>query len=151
MPISDIIVGALVLLASFLAMVTVRSIWEAKDALTRVNLLSPLTGVALPLLIIANLVHDFSTKGIDPNNLVRAIISIAFLLAVVSVSSFYLARAIYGVSVDDRVRLAHERAELTAAEKQAADTTGTPDSPAAGRQPEETPAPEADPQQAAEQ
>ncbi|MBV7282403.1 MULTISPECIES: Na+/H+ antiporter subunit G [Corynebacterium] len=127
MTISDIIVGALVLLAAFIAMVTVRSIWEAKDALTRVNLLSPLTGVALPLLIIANLVNDFSTKGFDPNNLVRAIISIAFLLAVVSVSSFYLARAIYGVSVDDRVRLAKERSSQQEDDAPAEGSAAEPD------------------------
>lgn len=104
MSISEIIISVLVLIAAFLAIITARAIWESKDALTRVNLLSPLTGVSLPLLIIANLVNDIAHNTFSPADLIRAAIACAFLLAIVSVSSFYLARAIYGVTVDDRVR-----------------------------------------------
>lgn len=109
MHVAMIVVSLLVLIAAFLAMITARALWEAPDALTRLNLITPLTGVALPLLIIAHLIHDAAVHRLNAFALIEALLAIAFLLAVASVAGFALARTLYGTVVDDRLRACQRR------------------------------------------
>lgn len=91
----DILVAALQIIAAVFIAGTAIALWRAPDALTRVNLMGPTTGVGLPLLVIAKLVHDLGAGTIDPNSIVRAVVAIIALWVVAAVASFYLARAIH--------------------------------------------------------
>lgn len=68
------------------------------DALTRANLLGPATSVALPLIVIATLVHDIGAGSFEINHLVRAIVAIVALWVVLAVASFVMGRALHEVS-----------------------------------------------------
>lgn len=72
---------------------TTIALWRAPDALTRINLMGPTVGVAMPLLILAHLFND----PFDWHNLIRAVIAIAALWVVAAVASFYIARSVYEV------------------------------------------------------
>ncbi|MEJ5997760.1 Na+/H+ antiporter subunit G [Corynebacterium sp. H130] len=72
---------------------TTIALWRAPDALTRINLMGPTVGVALPLLVLAHLLSD----PFDWHNLIRALIAIAGLWVVAAVSSFVIARSVHEV------------------------------------------------------
>ncbi|MGD7002175.1 Na+/H+ antiporter subunit G [Corynebacterium halotolerans] len=101
MTISEIIVAILVIIATVFTAATTSSIWRAPDALTRVNLLGTTVSCAVPILIVAKLIRDWTTSGFDANNLVRAIIAIAAVWIIAAVGSFVIGRSIYGVTVVD--------------------------------------------------
>lgn len=101
MTIWQIIVVALVILATVMAVATIILQLRAPNALTRANIMGPLVGVAFPLLIVAKLIHDWSTKGFDLNDFIRAVIAILAVWIVASVGSFIIGRSIYGVTVTD--------------------------------------------------
>lgn len=101
MTIWQIIVVALVILATVMAVATIILQLRAPNALTRANLMGPLVGVAFPLLIVAKLIHDWSMKGFDLNDFIRAVIAILAVWIVASVGSFIIGRSIYGVTVSD--------------------------------------------------
>lgn len=83
----------LVIAACIFIVGTTVALWRAPDALTRINLMGPTVGVALPLLILAHLFND----PFDWHNLIRAVIAIAALWVVAAVASFYIARSVYEV------------------------------------------------------
>ncbi|ANE05224.1 Na+/H+ antiporter subunit G [Corynebacterium crudilactis] len=104
MTIPEIIVSILVIIAGIFALGTALALWRAPDPLTRANLLGPTVGVSIPLLITALLIHTWATDGFNLNNLIRAIIAILGVWIIGSVGSFYMGRAIYGVTVVDNRR-----------------------------------------------
>lgn len=81
----------LVLVACVFILGTVIILWRAPDPLTRVNLMGPTVGVALPLLVLAKLLSD----PFDWHNLIRALLSVAGFWVVAAVSSFYMGRSIH--------------------------------------------------------
>ena len=101
MTLAEIVVAALVVVAAFMTVATAVAQWRAPDALTRVNLMGPLVGVAVPLVIVAKLIWDWSSQGFDLNNVLRALFAVAGVWVVASVGSFYMGRSIYGVTVVD--------------------------------------------------
>ena len=103
MTIAEIIVAALVVVATICVVATTILQLRAPNALTRANLMGPLVGVAFPALIIAMLIHEWSTEGFDLNNFLRAIIAILGVWIVASVGSFIIGRSIYGVTVTDAI------------------------------------------------
>lgn len=102
MSVAEIIVSALVVVATLMVVTTSVAMWRAPDALTRVNLLGPVIGVGFPLLMVSKLLIDWSTTGFDLNNFVRAVLAIAGVWIVASVGSYYIGRSIYGVTVVDK-------------------------------------------------
>ncbi|AGT04275.1 putative Na+/H+ antiporter, membrane subunit [Corynebacterium glutamicum MB001] len=104
MTIPEIIVSILVILAGLFSLGTAIALWRAPDPLTRANLLGTTVGVSIPLLIIALLIHTWSVDGFNPNNFIRAIIAIIGVWVIGSVGSYYMGRAIYGVTVVDNRR-----------------------------------------------
>lgn len=100
----QIIVLLFVFVAVFMTVATVVLQLRAPNALTRANLMGPLVGVAFPSLIIAMLIHEWSTEGFDLNNFLRAITAILGVWIVASVGSFIIGRSIYGVTVTDAIR-----------------------------------------------
>ncbi len=90
--------GATLMLISAVAMV------RARDAFGRINVLSPATGLGLPLMVIGGYLHRLTLDGFSLPTLVKALVTLAALLIVSSVASNTLARAAYlsGAPVDPR-------------------------------------------------
>lgn len=91
-----VVVGALFMLTSAVAML------RESDALTRINVLSPATGMGLPLIVVAAWLDRLVEHGFEWLPLFQTIVTIAALLVVSSVASNTLARAAYlsGAPVD---------------------------------------------------
>ena len=102
MTIAEIIVAALVIVATICVVATTILQLRAPDALTRVNLLGPLVVVAFPILIVAKLIRSWTTTGFDLNDFIRAVLAIAAVWIVGSVASFIMGRSLYGVTVSDK-------------------------------------------------
>ncbi|OFR64154.1 Na+/H+ antiporter subunit G [Corynebacterium sp. HMSC078H07] len=101
MTIAEIIASVLLVVATILVIATVIALWRAPDALTRVNLLGPTVGLAVPLLLLAKLIVDFSENGFSLWSLVRVLIACFGVWIIGSVGSYYMGRSIYGVTVTD--------------------------------------------------
>ena len=101
MSIIEIWVSILAIAATLLVVATLINLWRAPDALTRANLMGPIIGMGIPFLVVAKLSYDWATVGFDWHNLVKALLTIFGLWVIVSVGSFYMGRAIYGVTVTD--------------------------------------------------
>ena len=103
MTIPEIVVTALVILATICVIAATILQLRAPDALTRVNLLGPLVVIAFPILVIAKLIYSWSTTGFDLNDFIRAVLAIAAVWIVGSVASFIMGRSLYGVTVSDKL------------------------------------------------
>ncbi|MCL0119871.1 Na+/H+ antiporter subunit G [Corynebacterium pygosceleis] len=97
MTVVEIIISLTLLFAASMTLATAAALWRSPDALTRANLLGPTIGVALPLIIVAHLLYDWSTTGFVAADLLRACVAITGLLVIASVSTFYLGRSIFAV------------------------------------------------------
>lgn len=97
----EITASILLIVATLLVVATAIALWRAPDALTRVNLLGPTVGLAVPLLLVGKLVVDFAENGFDLWSLVRVLIACFGVWIIGSVGSFYMGRSIYGVTVTD--------------------------------------------------
>lgn len=101
MTIPEIIISITVIIAGLFSLGTALALWRAPDPLTRANLVGPTVGVVIPLLIMCLMLREWTTTGFDPNNFIRGCLAITGVWVVASVGSFYLGRAIYGVTVVD--------------------------------------------------
>ena len=101
MTIAEIIASILLVVATVLVIGTAIALWRAPDALTRVNLLGPTVGLAVPLLLVAKLVVDFAESGFSLWSLIKVMIACFGVWIIASVGSFYMGRSIYGVTVTD--------------------------------------------------
>ncbi|APT92295.1 cation:proton antiporter [Corynebacterium phocae] len=101
MSIPEIIATVLVVIATYVAIACVITLWRAEDALTRVNLLSQLTGLSIPLLLLAKVVLDFAEQGFNFFVLIQVVLTLFGVWMMGAVASFYMARSIYGVTVTD--------------------------------------------------
>ncbi|MCF2588278.1 cation:proton antiporter [Brevibacterium sp. UCMA 11752] len=79
--------GSLLMLFSALAMFRVR------DALSRINVFSPATGLGMPLIVAAVYVYDIHTEGFSWGSLLMAVAAVLCLIIVSSVASNTLSRA----------------------------------------------------------
>lgn len=102
MTIAEIVVAALVVLATICVIATVLLQLRAPDALTRVNLLGPLVVIAFPIMIVAKLIYSWSATGFDLHDFIRAVIAVAGVWIAGSVASYIMGRSIYGVTVSDK-------------------------------------------------
>lgn len=96
----------------------------APDALTRVNLTGPITGVGVPLLIIANMIHSIADGDEWYVVLVKSVIAIVACLMVASVGSFVMGRSVHA----EQIRRGHSATMGKGAgyTGKATTTTGTP-------------------------
>lgn len=101
MTIAEIIASILLVVATILVIATAIALWRAPDALTRVNLLGPTVGLAVPLLLVAKVVVDFAENGFSLWSLIKVMIACFGVWIIASVGSFYMGRSIYGVTVTD--------------------------------------------------
>ena len=87
--------GVLLLTGSLFFLVTAVGMLRARDAISRVNNLSPATGVGLPLVIVGAAVHRLAQGELTVLDGVKAVLAIGAALAVSSVASNMLGRAAY--------------------------------------------------------
>ncbi|MEJ4113045.1 monovalent cation/H(+) antiporter subunit G [Corynebacterium kroppenstedtii] len=95
----NIIIAVLVVLAAVAFIDEVIEMWRAPDALTRVNLTGPITGVGIPLLIIANLVRSIADGDVWYVVAVKSVIAIFACLMVSSVGSYVMGRSIHAEQI----------------------------------------------------
>ncbi|MGB3184382.1 MAG: monovalent cation/H(+) antiporter subunit G [Ornithinimicrobium sp.] len=88
--------GALCVLISAVAMLRV------SDALSRINVLSPATGLGLPMILVAAYLNHLTEVGADWVDLIKVLVAIAGFVIMSSVASNTLGRATYrsGAPVD---------------------------------------------------
>ena len=87
--------GLLMLLGSLFFAVTAIGMLRSRDAISRVNNLSPATGAGLPLIILGAAVHDLAAGDLSVLDGVKAALAVGASLIVSSVASNMLARAAY--------------------------------------------------------
>ncbi|WP_203336539.1 monovalent cation/H(+) antiporter subunit G [Nocardioides limicola] len=87
--------GVLMLLGSLFFLVTALGMLRSKDAISRVNNLSPATGAGLPLIIAGAALFDFAHGDLTVLDGVKAAAAISASLIVSSVASNMLGRAAY--------------------------------------------------------
>lgn len=90
-----LVAGLLMLLGSLFFAVTAIGILRSRDAISRVNNLSPATGAGLPLIIIGAAVHDLAAGDLTVLDGVKAALAVGAALVVSSVASNMLGRAAY--------------------------------------------------------
>lgn len=90
-----VVAGLLMLLGSLFFAVTAIGMLRSRDAISRVNNLSPATGVGLPLIIVGAAVHDLAANDLTVLDGAKATLAIGAALVVSSVASNMLGRAAY--------------------------------------------------------
>ena len=95
----NIIISVLILIAAIAFLDEVIEMWRAPDALTRVNLTGPATGVGVPLLIIANMIRSIADGNEWYVVLVKSVIAIVACLMVASVGSFVMGRSVHAEQI----------------------------------------------------
>lgn len=90
-----LVAGLLMLLGSLFFAVTAIGMLRSRDAISRVNNLSPATGAGLPLIIIGAVVHDLAAGDLTVLDGIKAALAIGAALVVSSVASNMLGRAAY--------------------------------------------------------
>ncbi|WP_341229677.1 monovalent cation/H(+) antiporter subunit G [Nocardioides salarius] len=93
--VGSVVAGLLMLLGSLFFLVTALGMLRSRDAISRVNNLSPATGAGLPLVIIGAAVHDLSAGDLTVLDGVKAALAVGAALVVSSVASNMLGRAAY--------------------------------------------------------
>lgn len=93
--IAGVLAPAALLVGAFAYLVTAIGMLRAKDAISRVNNLSPATGLGLPMIIVGAVLHDLGQGDLTVLDGVKAVLAIAASLVVSSVASNMLARAAY--------------------------------------------------------
>lgn len=93
--IAGVLAPAALLVGAFAYLVTAIGMLRAKDAISRVNNLSPATGIGLPMIIVGAVLHDLGQGDLTVLDGIKAVLAIAASLVVSSVASNMLARAAY--------------------------------------------------------
>ncbi|MCL8027440.1 monovalent cation/H(+) antiporter subunit G [Nocardioides bruguierae] len=91
----EIVGGVLLLLGSLFFLLSAIGMLRSGDAISRINNLSPATGLGLPLVIIGVTVQSFGHGSTGWMKIVFAVLSVVAALVVSSVGSNVLARAAY--------------------------------------------------------
>ena len=92
--VTDLLIGVPALLGSLCFLVGAVSMTRARDALTRINILSVATGLGMMLFIVAAYVHELA-DGFRWVGLVMALVALSATVVVTTVASITLARAAY--------------------------------------------------------
>lgn len=104
---TDLLIGVPALLGSLCFLVAAVSMARARDALTRINMLSVATGLGMMLFILAAYVNDL-TSGFRWTGLIMAVVAFLATVVVTSVASITLARAVYRADPELDPRTAYD-------------------------------------------
>lgn len=103
--VAAVITGVLAIVGALYVLVSAVDMYLAPDALSQVNMLGPVLGMGIPLLVAADLVNSWATEGFTVGYFVRAIVAIITLLVSQSVGSYVLGRALHATMWDHTVPL----------------------------------------------
>lgn len=96
------VVAVLAIGGAFFVLVSAVAMLRVPDALSRVNILSPATGLGMPMIVLAAFTYDLWTHGFDPIDLVKTVVAVLGFVIMSSVASNTLGRSAYrsGAPVD---------------------------------------------------
>ena len=99
-----VLIGVLLIGGAFWMLTAALAMFHARDSFSRINVLSPATGLGLPMIVIGAFLQHTRTSGLDPVVLVKTLLTVLALIIVSSIASNVLARAAYlsGSPVDPR-------------------------------------------------
>lgn len=89
----DVFIAFCVLSGSLLVLVSALAMFRAKDALSRINVFSPATGLGMPLVVVGCYVYTLQQEGFSLYHLFIAIVGFSSLIIVSSIASNTLSRA----------------------------------------------------------
>ena len=92
--VTDLLIGVPALLGALCFLVAAVSMARARDALTRINMLSVATGLGMMMFIVAAYVNDLAS-GFRWLGLIMALVAFGATVVVTTVASITLARAAY--------------------------------------------------------
>ncbi|GAA1491180.1 hypothetical protein GCM10009626_39260 [Brachybacterium sacelli] len=100
----SVLIAVLLLGGAFWMLTAALSMFHARDALSRINVLSPATGLGLPMIVVGAFLEHLRVDGFEPESLLKTLVTVLALIIVSSVASNVLARAAYlsGAPVDPR-------------------------------------------------
>ncbi len=93
--VAAIVVGVCGLLGSTIMLLCAVAMFRTHDALSRINVFSPATGVGMPLILVAAYVFTLYAEGFSVLKLLMAIVAFCALIVVSSVASNVLSRATF--------------------------------------------------------
>ena len=91
--VADTVAGILLVAGSLSVLLTAVTMVRVRDAVSRINALSPVTAFGLPLIVLGEYVSTTAHHGFSTWGLVRLLITLVALLVVSSMASNALARA----------------------------------------------------------
>lgn len=94
-PVVAVVIGVLAVGGALLVLVSALSMLRERDALSRINVLSPATGMGLPLIVLGSYLHKLATIGFTWTGLLQTVVTLTALWVVSSVASNVLARSAY--------------------------------------------------------
>lgn len=99
-----VLIAVLLLGGGFWMLTTALSMFHARDGLSRINVLSPATGLGLPMIVVGAFLQHTRVDGFEVDMLLKTVLTVVALIVVSSVASNVLARAAYlsGSPVEDR-------------------------------------------------
>lgn len=90
-----VLVGVLMIGGSLFFLVSAVAMLRTRDAISRVNSMSPATGMGLPLILLGAFLHDTLRDGWSTWSFAKMALAVLASLAVSSVASNVLGRAAY--------------------------------------------------------
>ncbi len=102
--IAEVVAAILVVSGALWVLVSAVAIRRLPDALSRINALSPATGMGLTSIVAGAWVHKLAQVGFETSGFIKTVITLIALLLVSSVASNTLSRAavMSGAAVDPR-------------------------------------------------
>ncbi|WP_193103733.1 monovalent cation/H(+) antiporter subunit G [Brachybacterium sp. FME24] len=99
-----VLIAVLLVGGAFWMLTAALSMFHARDSLSRINVLSPATGLGLPMIVVGAFLEHLRVDGFATGLLLKTVITVLALVIVSSVASNVLARAAYlsGAPVDPR-------------------------------------------------
>lgn len=89
----DVFIAACVLGGATLLLVSALAMFRAKDALSRINVFSPATGMGMPLVLVGCYTYTLQHEGFSVYRLLIAIVGFFALIIVSSIASNTLSRS----------------------------------------------------------
>lgn len=90
-----VLIAVLAIGGAFFVLVSALAMLRVADGLSRINVLSPATGIGLPAIVVAAFIHDLQIHGFDVFDLIKTLVAIAGFIILSSVASNTLGRAAY--------------------------------------------------------
>ncbi|HKJ12350.1 MAG TPA: monovalent cation/H(+) antiporter subunit G [Ornithinimicrobium sp.] len=99
-----VVIGILAIGGALCVLVSAMAMLRVEDALSRINVLSPATGLGLPAILLAAYLNHLTEVGHDWIDLIKVLVAIAGFVILSSVASNTLGRATYrsGAPIDPK-------------------------------------------------